>query len=149
MINATRCLARLNQLSQLTSPQLFIRLWPVVWRIATLVSRFGATISGRECFELETKLLFPVQPVTDRPRRQRRPLGSPRRPPSKRSSDCATFRLQSRLSSNGVNDHLRDLFSQLEGTENRIDPQWGVPSFNVIYQATHLYSGNGPFFKTQ
>lgn len=51
---ATGCLARL---SQLTSPQLLLRLWPVVLRIAILVNRFGAaTISGRECFEFETKL---------------------------------------------------------------------------------------------
>ena len=54
MLSATRCLARLNQLNQ-PSPLLLIRLWPVVWRIATLVSRFGATISRRECFEFETK----------------------------------------------------------------------------------------------
>ena len=53
-IGATRCLARL---SQLTSPQLLIALWPVVLRIARLVSRFGAgTVAGRECFEFETKL---------------------------------------------------------------------------------------------
>ena len=50
----TGCLARL---SQLTSPQLLIQLWPMVLRIATLVHRFGAgTVSGRECFEFETKL---------------------------------------------------------------------------------------------
>ena len=50
----TGCLARL---SQLTSPRLLIELWPVVLRIARLVNRFGAgTVSGRECFEFETKL---------------------------------------------------------------------------------------------
>lgn len=50
----TGCLARL---SQLTSPQLLIQLWPMVLRIATLVHRFGAgTVSGGECFEFETKL---------------------------------------------------------------------------------------------
>lgn len=54
---ATGCLARLNQLGQLTSPQLLIRLWPVVWRMARLVDQFGVgTICGRECFEFETKL---------------------------------------------------------------------------------------------
>ncbi len=50
----TRCLARLIQL---TSPQLLIELWPVVFRIARLVHRFGAsTVSGKECFEFEAKL---------------------------------------------------------------------------------------------
>ena len=51
---ATGCLARL---SQLTSPQLLLRLWPVVWRIAKLVHRFGThAITPKESFEFETQL---------------------------------------------------------------------------------------------
>jgi len=51
---ATGCLARL---SRLTSPQLLLRLWPVVWRMANLVHRFGThAITAKDFFEFETKL---------------------------------------------------------------------------------------------
>ena len=43
--------------SQLTSSQLILSLWPVVWRIANLVNRFGKhTITAKDCFDFETKL---------------------------------------------------------------------------------------------
>ena len=51
---ATGCLATL---SQLTSPKLLLRLWPVVWRIAKLVHRFGMhLITAKDFYEFETQL---------------------------------------------------------------------------------------------
>lgn len=41
MHDATRAQDCLTRLGQLTSPQLLLDLWPVVWRIARLVARFG------------------------------------------------------------------------------------------------------------
>ena len=51
---ATRCLARL---CQLTSLELLVSLWPVVLRIARLVNLFTSeTASPKEFFEFESKL---------------------------------------------------------------------------------------------
>ena len=35
----------------------------------------------------------------------------------------------------------------MKGTHVRMLPQSGVPSFDILYKATHLHHGNGPFFE--
>ena len=64
-----------------------------------------------------------------------------------RKTPFNSWSICSRSRSKDVNDHLRDLFSQLRGLESRMNPSWGLPSFNVLYKATHLISGNGPYFE--
>jgi hypothetical protein len=59
----------------------------------------------------------------------------------------SSWSIESRSASKDVNDHLRELFARLQGAHTHILPQWGVPSFGVLYRATHLGSGNGPFFE--
>jgi hypothetical protein len=59
----------------------------------------------------------------------------------------SSWSIESRSASKDVNDHLRELLARLQGTHARILPQWGVPSFGILYKATHLGTGNGPFFE--
>jgi hypothetical protein len=59
----------------------------------------------------------------------------------------SSWSIESRSGSKDVNDHLRELLARLKGREVRILPQWGVPSFGILYKATHLGTGNGPFFE--
>jgi Domain of unknown function (DUF4279) len=59
----------------------------------------------------------------------------------------STWSISSTSESKDVNDHCRELLKRLSGAPNRLDPQWGIPSFSVLYKATHLCAGNGPFFE--
>lgn len=58
-----------------------------------------------------------------------------------------SWSIASKLGSKDVNDHFRGLLHRLDGCADRLDPHWGVPTFGVLYKATHLRSGNGPFFE--
>ena len=59
----------------------------------------------------------------------------------------STWSISSRTKSKDVNEHCRELLERLGAVVGRLDAGWGVPSFNVLYKATHLCSGNGPFFE--
>ena len=59
----------------------------------------------------------------------------------------SSWRVSSKQASKDVNDHCRELLERLRGCASRLDPRWGVPTFGVLYKATHLSSGNGPFFE--
>jgi hypothetical protein len=59
----------------------------------------------------------------------------------------STWSISSSTDSKDVNDHCRELLKRLAGAVGRLDPRWGVPSFSVLYKATHLCAGNGPFFE--
>ena len=56
--------------------------------------------------------------------------------------------ISSRTSSKDVNDHLRELLTQLVGVELRIGNEFGTPSFSVFFKANSLRSGNGPYFES-
>ena len=56
--------------------------------------------------------------------------------------------ISSSVASKDVNDHIRELLTRLSRATGRLDPRWGAPSFNVLYKATHLFGGNGPFYET-
>lgn len=58
----------------------------------------------------------------------------------------SSWGISSKLGSKDVNDHCRELLHRLDGCASRLDPSWGVPTFGVLYKATHLSGGNGPFF---
>ena len=58
-----------------------------------------------------------------------------------------SWSIQSRSVSKDANEHLRELFVRLKGVESLLRPEWGVPSFSILYKATHLRRGNGPFFE--
>ena len=58
----------------------------------------------------------------------------------------SSWSLSSSTDSKDVNDHCREVLKRLAGAIGRLDPRWGVPSF-VLYKATHLCGGNGPFFE--
>src|SRR5437660_8112890 len=61
----------------------------------------------------------------------------------------STWSISSSSGSKDVNDHFREILKRLSGVTARgLDPQWGVPSFGVLYKATHLCGGNGPFFES-
>ena len=59
----------------------------------------------------------------------------------------STWSISSTSGSKDVNDHCRELLKRLAGAVARFDPAWGLPSFSVLYKATHLCCGNGPFFE--
>src|SRR5262249_48167261 len=59
----------------------------------------------------------------------------------------STWSISSRTESKDVNDHCREVLKRLSGTTDRLSPLWGVPEFSVLYKATHLCAGNGPFFE--
>ena len=60
---------------------------------------------------------------------------------------CNSWSITSRSESKDVNDHCREVLKRLAGAVGRLNPQWGVPWFSVLYRATHLCGGNGPFFE--
>jgi hypothetical protein len=55
--------------------------------------------------------------------------------------------ISSKTKSKDVNDHCREVLKRLAAAVGRLDARWRVPSFNVLYKATHLCGGNGPFFE--
>ena len=59
----------------------------------------------------------------------------------------SSWSISRKLGSTDVNDQCRELLRRLDGCASRLDPRWGVPTFSVLYEATHLHGGNGPFFE--
>jgi hypothetical protein len=59
----------------------------------------------------------------------------------------STWSIESRTESKDTNDHLRELIARLEGRQLKCKSSFGRPSFSILYKATHLRTGNGPFFE--
>lgn len=59
----------------------------------------------------------------------------------------STWGISSQMKSKDVNAHLRQLLNRLDGKAARRRAEWGTPGFEIHYVATHLRSGNGPFFE--
>jgi hypothetical protein len=55
--------------------------------------------------------------------------------------------IQSRSGSKDVNEHIRELFARLSGVSGRIRPEFGTPSFSVLWKGNYLYAGSGPFYE--
>lgn len=59
----------------------------------------------------------------------------------------STWSIASHTDSKDTNDHLRELIVRLEGRQSKCKVSFGQPRFSVLYKATHLHIGNGPFFE--
>lgn len=59
----------------------------------------------------------------------------------------STWSIKSRTDSKDINDHLRELIARLAGGQSKWKDSFGRPAFSVLYKATHLRMGNGPFFE--
>jgi len=109
--------------------------------IRTVEVSFG--FSMFDCDPDEITAALGVVPDQIRRRDEERQLrgGRPFRVP------FSSWVISSKAGSKDVNDHCRELLDLLAGCASRLDPRWGVPTFSVLYKATHLSSGNGPFFE--
>jgi hypothetical protein len=56
--------------------------------------------------------------------------------------------LNSQVDSKDVNDHVRDLLQRIIYSKDRFRPDFGCPSFNVLWKGNYLYAGSGPFYKS-
>ena len=118
---------------------------PIDQRFASSILEVGVTFGFAEfaCDPDDITAAFGVVP--DEVRRK----GDQRRQSSGRvfSVPFSSWRISSKVQSKDVNEHFREVLARLVGAAGRLDPRWGTPSFSVIYKATHLRNGNGPFFE--
>ncbi len=55
--------------------------------------------------------------------------------------------LESRTDSKDANDHLRELLNRLASRRGAFRPEWGEPSFGILWKGNYLYAGSGPFYE--
>ena len=58
-----------------------------------------------------------------------------------------SWSISSSLNSKDINQHLRQLLSRLAGKQDCLAPNFGVPSFSILWEAAFLHQATGPFFE--
>jgi len=61
----------------------------------------------------------------------------------------SSWTITSKTNSKDINDHFKELLLVLVPVSERFLPQWGVPSFGVLWKSNNLYTGNGPYYEAQ
>lgn len=75
--------------------------------------------------------------------------GKIRQLPSGRESEMLfnIWEIDSQGESKDINDHLRMILRRIEGKQKRLKPEFGPPSFDVLWKCNYLYAGSGPFYE--
>jgi len=60
----------------------------------------------------------------------------------------SSWSIMSKSKSKDINDHFRELFVTLVPVSECFLPEWGVPSFGVLWKNNNLYTGNGPYYES-
>ena len=55
--------------------------------------------------------------------------------------------ISSTSESKDINEHIRNLLLRLEGRNALPLPDWGEPSFGILWKGDYLYAGSGPFYE--
>jgi hypothetical protein len=58
-----------------------------------------------------------------------------------------SWSIESHCQSKDVNDHLRELLRKLKNTRSQMKPEFGEPTFSVLWKGSYLYAGSGPFYE--
>lgn len=59
-----------------------------------------------------------------------------------------SWTLVSRVDSKDVNDHVRELLERLGSANDHFRPEFGRPSFSVLWKGNYLYAGSGPSYES-
>ena len=111
---------------------------------ASTVLKVGATFGFDHfaCAPEEISDALGLQADETRTQGDMRRIG-PRSVPVHFNSWC----IVSTADSKDVNDHLRQLLARLGPVASRFHPEWGEPSFGVVWKGNYLYAGSGPFYE--
>ena len=58
-----------------------------------------------------------------------------------------SWSISSSGNSKDVNDHLRELLERLAGKRSLLDPAFGEPCFGIMWKASFLQQGTGPYYE--
>jgi hypothetical protein len=58
-----------------------------------------------------------------------------------------SWTVESHVDSKDVNDHVRELLERVRFAKDRFRPEFGRPSFDVLWEGNYLYAGSGPFYE--
>jgi len=61
--------------------------------------------------------------------------------------DIQCWSISSDLDSKDVNEHVRQILRRIEGRQHALKPEFGQPSFDVVWKNSYLYAGTGPFYE--
>lgn len=66
---------------------------------------------------------------------------------SKINTPLNSWSISSTCKSKDINEHIRNLLLRLEERKALPLPEWGEPSFGILWKGNYLYAGSGPFYE--